>query len=301
MKGVKFFGLALLVTIGGCQTPVELLTEGSDKLDMQPSVSPDSQKIAFIRHRRLMILDLKTGHLRRLQVEGLISFAHPAWSPNGKNLCFSAIHTDSDEPPSVHLILLDMKTLRWRCLTPTSRDFNTQPSWSPDGKKIVFTRSTGKTSYLCLYDLSQERVTEWKGQWGRAPNWSPDGKRIAFVSGKRTRDLWLINADGSDPSPLLEGEGTDEDEPSWSPDGRFIIFTRQREMATGPPKRELWAIRLKDKKLLRLTECPDGFWVLKPCCFPDGKWIVFSLRRKDHAVLCRVKIDWDRLTPQKLR
>jgi dipeptidyl aminopeptidase/acylaminoacyl peptidase len=53
------------------------------------------------------------------------------------------------------------------------------------------------------------------------PSWSPDGTRIAFSRGSSsTRDLYIVNADGSG-ATLLAINGQD---PTWSPDGTEIAF-----------------------------------------------------------------------------
>jgi dipeptidyl aminopeptidase/acylaminoacyl peptidase len=57
------------------------------------------------------------------------------------------------------------------------------------------------------------------------PDWSPDGSRIAYV--QRTApvggDVWVVNADGSDPHPLTSGP-PDELGTAWSPDGTQIAY-----------------------------------------------------------------------------
>lgn len=64
---------------------------------------------------------------------------------------------------------------------------------------------------------------------------SPDGLDLAMAyappnpgSAIPRADLYLANADGSSPQPLLEHSGLYEsfDYPTWSPDGRWLYFTR---------------------------------------------------------------------------
>ena len=64
----------------------------------------------------------------------------------------------------------------------------------------------------------------------RQPAVAPSGDAIAFV---RVMDeigshyqLWVVNANGSDPRRLTTGY--DDRHPAWSSDGRIIIFRRRK-------------------------------------------------------------------------
>lgn len=70
------------------------------------------------------------------------------------------------------------------------------------------------------------------------PDYSPDGSRIAFSSaadyssgGGADREIWIANADGTEPQPLgdlTEHRFGDIDrDPVWSPDGTRIAFVRE--------------------------------------------------------------------------
>ncbi|MXX77561.1 MAG: amidohydrolase, partial [Gemmatimonadales bacterium] len=59
------------------------------------------------------------------------------------------------------------------------------------------------------------------------PTLSPDGSTIAFISDRGGQsNLWLMDADGSNPRPVFEDQGLRAWEPAWSPDGRFIVVRR---------------------------------------------------------------------------
>ena len=60
--------------------------------------------------------------------------------------------------------------------------------------------------------------------------WSPDGQRIVYTAfGLTTSDIWVTNADGSDPVNLTDTPDVDEGFPAWSPDGTHIAYTTRRD------------------------------------------------------------------------
>lgn len=65
------------------------------------------------------------------------------------------------------------------------------------------------------------------GEW--SPRWSPDGRRIAFTAHRSgNADIWLMNADGSNPRNLTNHPAWDYS-PAWSPDGQRIAFVSERD------------------------------------------------------------------------
>jgi hypothetical protein len=126
-----------------------------------------------------------------------------------------------------------------------------------------------------------------------APAFSPDGKEIAYV--RRDRELWLVNADGSDQHQLT-APGRD---PDWSPDGTKLAYgglhnqvlianadgsdatvvTRGSDPAWSPDGSELavvdqggiWVVSTDGHDRRRVIA--DG---VAPDWAPDGKRLVFA-------------------------
>ena len=59
--------------------------------------------------------------------------------------------------------------------------------------------------------------------------WSPDGTRIAFSLSNDIccADIWVADADGSNPRNLTRSRAIDDRSPAWSPDGRRIAHSRR--------------------------------------------------------------------------
>ncbi|HEU4748853.1 MAG TPA: hypothetical protein VFS56_10160 [Gemmatimonadaceae bacterium] len=97
-----------------------------------------------------------------------------------------------------------------------------KPNVSPDGRRIVFATRTQNSSVL---DLSNGRLTV-VGTGAISPRWSPDGRKIVFWKlGTGPKDIWVMDADGSNQVRLTNGGGENL-EADFSPDGSRIVFRR---------------------------------------------------------------------------
>lgn len=112
----------------------------------------------------------------------------------------------------------------------------TRASWSPDGRYLVVsmadTLSQGSLFRVDMQDTTAALLRGASGEWNEesfySPAYSPDGQTIAFTrtgtSILNQSELWIMNADGSDPVALTTGHY--DWYPAWSPDGRYIAFQR---------------------------------------------------------------------------
>ena len=65
------------------------------------------------------------------------------------------------------------------------------------------------------------------------PVFSPDGSEIAFISDRNGQNnLWIMNADGTDPRAVFTDINIRAMEPVWTPDGEYIVV-RQTDMNAG--------------------------------------------------------------------
>ena len=113
------------------------------------------------------------------------------------------------------------------------------------------------------------------------PVWSPDGSRIAFVAFGEERtglDIWVMNADGSDPVNVSWGIG-DEFDPAWTPDGERIIFTHHYRDSGDRPVYALDWVKVDGTERERLSE---DFIEADPTFSPDGSWLLYVISAQSH-------------------
>ena len=102
------------------------------------------------------------------------------------------------------------------------------------------------------------------------PAFSADGSKIAFTSNRGGNyDIWVIDADGSNPTNLTSNSDATDTEPAFSPDGSKIAFVSHRGGDSA-----IYVMNAADgSSPTRLTTNLDGN---DPVFSPDGTKIAFE-------------------------
>ncbi|HEY7923864.1 MAG TPA: protein kinase [Vicinamibacteria bacterium] len=105
------------------------------------------------------------------------------------------------------------------------------PAVSRTGRRLAYTQQI-QTTNLWRIGIAgptgseaapRALISSSRSQYTAA--YSPDGRRVAFVSNRTgTLEIWVCDADGSDPVAITSVGGPLTGSPSWSPDGREIGF-----------------------------------------------------------------------------
>jgi Tol biopolymer transport system component len=164
----------------------------------------------------------------------------PDWSHDGATIAFNS--TRDGMPMRGYLVNPDGSNLR-RIESDTWIEY---PSFSPDDSKLAFMGVKGSDYSIYVVDLASGQVTQltdFPGEEGW-PAWSPDGSTIAFSAQRddcafapldqecwRTgdigpwHDIWLVDADGSNPRRATPEFGQFV---AWSPDSRYLLVSGAR-------------------------------------------------------------------------
>lgn len=149
---------------------------------------------------------------------------------------------------------------------------------SPDGRTIAF----DMLGDIYTMPITGGRATNIASglAWDMQPRFSPDGAKIAFTSDRSGGDnIWVMNADGSDPQQITKEDFRLLNNPAWTPDGEYIAarkhFTTARSLGTG----EIWLYSLKGGSGVALVERPSPQHqkeIGEPVFSPDGRYLYYS-------------------------
>ena len=221
--------------------------------DAWPTFSPDGKSIAVFlgeegRYGDYWVMPSAGGAPRRLTTDFEEGGA-PTWTPDGKSLVFPSARAGS-----VNLWRVSIAGGAPEALT-TGPGEDLDPVVAPDGRAVFFA-NVKRTWSVVVHDVKSgvRRTLVEKRTPLVLPTYSPDGRRIA-LAGKNSRGdthLFVMNADGSNLTPVTDGAGELNIMPRWGSDGETLYFYQVRPRQTfrsisvsGSGSREIapWSLR----------------------------------------------------------
>lgn len=244
--------------------------------DSTPVFSPDGSQIAFVRGlvqgvEDIFVMPASGGDPTRVtndstNIHGL------TWTEDGTHLVYSArregitglwrVEADGDAPKLIRSANEGM--LFSHPSVSSGRLAYTQRASQFDIWKL--SRSTSGSSFQSepVIASTQEDVN---------PSISPNGKQIAFVSERSGNyEVWVAQADGSNPSQLTSLNGPVIQSVSWSYDGSRLSFVARRQGQS-----DLYVVPAAGGPTSRLTDTPAEEHV--PRWSRNNNWIYFSSNR----------------------
>ncbi|MDX1674773.1 MAG: hypothetical protein R3314_08270, partial [Longimicrobiales bacterium] len=147
---------------------------------------------------------------------------------------------------------------------------------SPDGETIVFDL-LGDLYAVPTGGGQATRLTHGQA-FDFQPRYSPDGRTIAFTTDRDgAQNIWLMDADGSNPRQVTREGSREVNSPAWSPDGENLFvrkhFVDRRSLGAG----EVWMYHRSGGGGLQVTDRTS--WQKdqgEPAPSPDGRWVYYS-------------------------
>ncbi len=211
--------------------------------DTSPTVSPDGRWIAFTSDRDggedLYLMRFNGSNETRVTDRGAPD-REPSFSADGRRLAYSVSHKSTlpsgASEGDIWTVNVDGSETTRLTFDRESDEFD--PAFSPDGSKVAFVSGTpggpNASREILVMDADGSNVTNLTAANGGAgfedddPAFSPDGTKIAFTSKRGGgTEIWVMDADGSDPEQLTDQGGADQ-HPAFSPDGTKIAFDARR-------------------------------------------------------------------------
>jgi dipeptidyl aminopeptidase/acylaminoacyl peptidase len=169
---------------------------------------------------------LSDGKIRPLtdHDSGVLS---PVWSPDDRWVYFASTRGGAG-----NIWKADVRGRELRQVTAGQGD-DGDLDLSADGKRIVFStyRMNANLAEIPMEPGGAGRqqmnwLTTDSARSELCPAYSPEGTRVAYFSnrsGGENETVWVIDADGSNPSQLIEDDRLNV-YPRWMPDGRSLIY-----------------------------------------------------------------------------
>jgi Tol biopolymer transport system component len=273
------------------------LTFPSDQTpgDLDMAISPDGRTIAFCRVMEtngceLFVAPSDGGAARRLTNDQRMIYGM-AWTPDGREIVFAStrqnsmrlwrVHADAtkqtggfETPKPVEAAGNDA---RYPSISRTSRLAYQQYTSNWDVRRAEIVGKEGTSTHRIKASTPLIASTRLDG----APAWSPDGTKIAFLSDRSGDfELWICDADGSNPVRLTKFGGPGVLPPRWSSDGQRLIFSA----LTGPNSSpEGYFINAKGGAPERIRT-PAHRSMTYPILSRNGSWIYFIPGPQERAV-----------------
>lgn len=221
------------------EAKVTQLTFADGARNTQPFVSPDGRQIAFLSNRtgawEVWVMRADGSHQRQLtDYLGLAGW--PSWTPDGESVLY---YNRKEDRFTFFTADWQTGTIAEFPFPPYNAGHNYCPLLSPDGRKLLFDRhsSSGPPNHdLFAYDIETGNLRQLTDDADHDSDgrWSPDGKHIAYTAQpgadqhqRNGRDIWIMNADGTESTRVTTHVGFDSD-PAWTHDGTALIFTTDR-------------------------------------------------------------------------
>lgn len=239
-----------------------------------PIWSPDGKTIVTMALEKtndnkpylLFAINLVDGSIKRVGSEQWRSTYDLQWLPGGKEILVNA----TDKPGGFNQF--------WRVSYPegtvvkVTDDFNKYQgvSLNTEGTLLatILTRRNVDLYVAPFSNLSEaKKIRSIDGAAYYGYDWTPDEKIVFSTNAGGNRDLWMMEADGSNAHQLTNDNFVNY-APVVTPDGRYIVYVSEKA-----GKSNIWRMNIDGSSPVKLT---NGDNDLTPAVTPDSRWIIYQ-------------------------
>ena len=237
-----------------------VLTTAVGGVPERVAISPDGKTIAFVERRRgrqaLRLGEIETNNSVEIIPFQERIYRHLAFTPDGKNLYFTARDANHFDPALMRVSILGGAA---KDLAPkVSSTF----TFSPDGKFVAFLRNDPVAMRSALVISDSETGLNERELWvpelpsdviGAGVAWSPDGRSIVFASsvegGSR---LNAVDVADNSVRPIGATIPNRIVNITWMPDGSGLVINRNTEPQ--PNDGHIWFVPYPAGESVLLTD-----------------------------------------------
>ncbi len=250
-----------------------------------PAWSPDGQTIAAqVRlsdeHGQYeTVIGVSDDGSQRPLTSARWSYAgQPVWLANGEGLLVTATESSTGPMQVWHIATGNGEAKRITNDLNNYRDL----SLTADSSRLAAVQENSVSNIWVAPDGDATRAKQIASEtgWIAEMAWTPDG-RIVYRSNAGGGDIWVMDADGSNPKQLTTGARASGGL-AVSPDGRYIFFASDRA-----GRFNIWRADADGGNLRQLTTGDDELY---PNATPDGAWVVYQRDAREPR-LWKVSVD----------
>jgi len=216
---------------------------------------------------QLIAVDAESGEMHRIGSARWWAIYSIAWLPDGSTLVVSAIDFNLSNTSEVWLVSYPAGNAR---AITRGVDGYWRASVSGDGRAIAGIQDHIVANAWVLPEGDVRRAVQITtgssslvGVWGM--DWTSDGRIVSTSIESGSPNLWIMNADGSNPRQLTSDFSLDE-APSVTQDSRVVLLSRFSRSS-------IWRVDVDGGRLTRLTENMQGSF---PIPVKQGRAVLFT-------------------------
>jgi eukaryotic-like serine/threonine-protein kinase len=265
------------------------VSEFSPSVWAAPSWSPDGETIAFA-HRtpdgdgkstNVVTVRVKDGVEKQVTHHRWSVIGTLVWLTDGSGLIITA--ADAESGPSRQLWHVSYPGGETRRVTNDTNNY-LAVSLTADSSALV-TVQAEQTSNIWTAPAGEAaratQITSSRNEGVSGVAWTPDGKIVYTAGGAGSRNLFIMNEDGSGQKQLTADTGTNTG-PSVTHDGRYIVFSSSRAGAYN-----IWIMDIDGSNPRKLT---SGSRDISPSWSADDQWVLYTATDSDKQRLAKVSI-----------